>query len=163
MGKQNVYDHSVHVPLIISGPGIPRGKIREQLCYIYDIYPTLCEKAGLRTPETVEFKSLNGALNSSEAKHRDYLYYAFMSTVYKLGNALSVACAYFILDLVGFDPTSTNDPAAVTGLLFTFALLPALFAGLAALCMWGYPLDKQTHESIRRRLAEIAPTSSPTQ
>ncbi len=79
MGKQNVYDHSVHVPLIIAGPDIPQGKMREQLCYIYDIYPTLCERAGLRTPETVEFKSLNETLNDDKAKHRDYLYYAFMS------------------------------------------------------------------------------------
>jgi len=79
MGKQNVYDHSVHVPLIISGPGVPQGKRREQLCYIYDIYPTLCEQAGLKTPETVEFQSLNGAINDDQAKHRDYLYYAFMS------------------------------------------------------------------------------------
>jgi len=79
MGKQNVYDHSVHVPLIISGPGIPAGQMREQLCYIYDIYPTLCERAGLKTPETVEFKSLNPVIKDTGAKHRDLLYFAFMS------------------------------------------------------------------------------------
>jgi len=79
IGKQNVYDHSVHVPLIISGPGIAAGQVREQLCYIYDIYPTLCERAGLKTPETVQFKSLNEVINKAEAKHRDHLYFAFMS------------------------------------------------------------------------------------
>jgi arylsulfatase A-like enzyme len=26
MGKQNLYEHSVHVPLIMSGPGIPKGQ-----------------------------------------------------------------------------------------------------------------------------------------
>lgn len=79
MGKQNVYDHSVHVPLIISGPGIPKGQLRDQLCYIYDIYPTLCERAGLKTPETVQFKSLNKVIKDAEAEHRDSLYFAFMS------------------------------------------------------------------------------------
>lgn len=79
MGKQNVYDHSVHVPLVISGPGIPAGETRDHLCYIYDIYPTLCERAGLRTPETVEFTSLNGVLDNAGAKHREHLYFAFMS------------------------------------------------------------------------------------
>ena len=28
MGKQNIYDHSVHMPLIIAGPGIPKGETR---------------------------------------------------------------------------------------------------------------------------------------
>lgn len=79
MGKQNVYDHSVHVPLIIVGPGIPKREIRNQLCYIYDIYPTLCEQAGLPIPETVQYKSLNPVLDNSDAKHRDHLYFAFMS------------------------------------------------------------------------------------
>jgi len=79
MGKQNVYEHSVRVPLIISGPGIPKGELRKQLCYIYDIYPTLCERAGLKTPQTVEYKSLNEAVKDETAKHRDHLYFAFMS------------------------------------------------------------------------------------
>ncbi|MBT8036599.1 MAG: sulfatase-like hydrolase/transferase [Verrucomicrobiae bacterium] len=79
IGKQNVYDHSVHVPLIISGPGITAGQVRKQLCYMYDIYPTLCEKAGLKTPETVQFKSLNKVINHADATHREHLYFAFMS------------------------------------------------------------------------------------
>jgi arylsulfatase A-like enzyme len=79
MGKQNIYDHSVHVPLILSGPGIPKGETRDQLCYIYDLYPTLCDFAAIKTPETVEFKSLVPVLKDAQAKHRDQLYFAFMS------------------------------------------------------------------------------------
>ncbi len=79
MGKQNIYDHSVHVPMIISGPGIPKNEKREQLCYIYDIYPTLCEQAGLKVPETVQFTSLNKVIGDPKASHRDHLYFAFMS------------------------------------------------------------------------------------
>lgn len=79
MGKQNIYEHSVRVPMIISGPGIPKGEIRGQLCYIYDIYPTLCDRAGLKTPQTVQYKSLNEAITDKTTKHRDHLYFAFMS------------------------------------------------------------------------------------
>ena len=79
MGKQNVYDHSVHVPLVISGPGIPKGEIRDQLCYIYDLYPTLCERASLPVPKEVQFKGFNSVLQNPEAEHREHLYFAFMS------------------------------------------------------------------------------------
>lgn len=79
MGKQNVYEHSVRVPMILAGPGIPRGETRDQLCYLYDIYPTLCERAGLTTPETVQFQCLNPVISDAGAKFRDTLYFAFMS------------------------------------------------------------------------------------
>ncbi|MFT7035641.1 MAG: arylsulfatase A-like enzyme [Cyclobacteriaceae bacterium] len=79
MGKQNVYEHSVRVPLIISGPGIPKGELRNQLCYIYDIYPTLSERAGLSIPETVQFESLNKVIDDKSSEHRKQLYFAFMS------------------------------------------------------------------------------------
>ncbi len=79
MGKQNVYEHSVKVPFIIAGPGIPAGEERDQLSYIYDIYPTLCERAGLPVPEAVQFKSLNKVIANEQAPHREQLYFAFMS------------------------------------------------------------------------------------
>ncbi|MFT6794360.1 MAG: arylsulfatase A-like enzyme [Rubritalea sp.] len=79
MGKQNIYEHSVRVPMVIMGPGIPKGEIREQLCYMYDIYPTLCDRAGLKTPATVQYRSLTKAIDNSKSKHRDHLYFAFMS------------------------------------------------------------------------------------
>lgn len=79
MGKQNVYEHSVRVPLIISGPGIPKGELRDQICYIYDIYPTLAERVGLPIPKTVQFKSLNRVIDDKASVHRKQLYFAFMS------------------------------------------------------------------------------------
>ena len=60
------------------GPGLPKNEVRPQLCYLYDVYPTLCELAGLQTPETVEFKSLQPTFKEVTASHRDDLYFAFM-------------------------------------------------------------------------------------
>ncbi len=79
MGKQNLYEHSVRVPLVLCGPGIPRGENRDQLCYLYDIHPTLCEIAGVPLPAGVAFTSLVPVLSDPAAKHREQLYFAFMS------------------------------------------------------------------------------------
>lgn len=78
LGKQNVYEHSVKVPLILTGPGIPKGEDRQQFAYLYDIHPTLCELAGLDIPETVQYRSLKPLLSDADAVHREHLYFAFM-------------------------------------------------------------------------------------
>ncbi len=77
MGKQNVYEHSVHVPLIFSGPGIPAGERRDAFCYLYDIYPTLCELSGLPVPESVQGMSLVPAIENSGYKTRESMFYAY--------------------------------------------------------------------------------------
>jgi arylsulfatase A-like enzyme len=78
MGKQNLYDHSVHVPLIFSGPGIPKGEQRDALVYLIDIFPTLCDLTQTPIPETVEGNSLQPVLDDSEDNVRTYLHFAFL-------------------------------------------------------------------------------------
>ncbi len=58
LGKQSMYEHSIRVPLVIAGPGIPAGETRDSLVYLFDLFPTMCELAGLPIPETVEGTSL---------------------------------------------------------------------------------------------------------
>lgn len=79
MGKQSVYEHSVRVPLLMSGPGIPRGERRDSLCYLLDIFPTVCELAGLPIPQSVQGCSLVPALRDPAAVVRDSLYLAYSS------------------------------------------------------------------------------------
>jgi choline-sulfatase len=57
MGKQNLYDHSVRMPYIIRGPGIPRKKV-DAFIYQHSTFATTCELAGIAQPKTVEFPSL---------------------------------------------------------------------------------------------------------
>ncbi len=54
LGKQNLYEHSMRVPLIVAGPGIPPGQSTHAFTYLYDLYPTLCELAGIPAPEGLE-------------------------------------------------------------------------------------------------------------
>ena len=77
MGKQNLYEHSVHVPLILSGPGIPRGETREALCYLLDIFPTLCDLTETPVPESVEGRSLMPVLLQGSPGRED-LFFAYL-------------------------------------------------------------------------------------
>jgi arylsulfatase A-like enzyme len=57
-GKQNMYEHTVGVPLVVAGPDVPQGKRTDAQCYLRDMYPTVCELAGIAIPDTVQGRSL---------------------------------------------------------------------------------------------------------
>ena len=46
-GKQNMYEHTIRVPMILAGPGIPQGKKLKAHAYLRDLFPTLVDLAGL--------------------------------------------------------------------------------------------------------------------
>jgi arylsulfatase A-like enzyme len=46
-GKHVVYEDSVRVPLIIRGPGLPAGQVRNQLAANIDLAPTILDAAGV--------------------------------------------------------------------------------------------------------------------
>jgi len=77
MGKQNVYEHSVKVPLVICGKGVPKNERRDVLCYLWDIYPTLCDLAGLSIPNSVEGKSFAQTISDGSKKNRDAVLFAY--------------------------------------------------------------------------------------
>ena len=58
VGKQNQYDHSIRVPFVVVGPGVPKGVTDTAPIYLQDVMPTTLELAGARKPEHVFFKSL---------------------------------------------------------------------------------------------------------
>lgn len=74
LGKQNLYDHSVRIPFIVSGPGITPGRKVNALTWQIDIYPTLCELAGLSPPGTVEGISAYPAIKGESGAGRSCVY-----------------------------------------------------------------------------------------
>ena len=58
LGKQNLYEHSVRVPLILVGPGVPAAQRCEALMQPLDLYATLCELAGVSVPAGLDSRSL---------------------------------------------------------------------------------------------------------
>ncbi|MBQ2751416.1 MAG: sulfatase-like hydrolase/transferase [Oscillospiraceae bacterium] len=81
MGKQNIYDHSVHVPLVMCGPGIEKGQRNENFVYLLDIFPTLCELCGMEIPASVDGKSFAPMFSDAGYKTRNELYLAFQSRI----------------------------------------------------------------------------------
>ena len=57
-GKQTAFDTDIHVPLIVSGPGVPAGRVASQLTSNIDLSPTFETLAGDPVPSTVDGHSL---------------------------------------------------------------------------------------------------------
>ncbi len=80
LGKQNMYDHSVRVPLIVVGPGIKKNHKISTPVYLQDIHPTIFELAGADKPEHVEFRSFAPLLTGKgEYQPYDGIYSAYVS------------------------------------------------------------------------------------
>lgn len=119
MGKQNLYDHSVRVPLIFTGPGIPQGKQSDAFVYLLDIFPTLCGLTDLGIPETVDGIDLTPAIQGN-ASERESLYYAYTHVQRAVQNKTHKLIEYVVdgirhtqlFDLVA-DPNEIHDLSTI--------------------------------------------------
>jgi arylsulfatase A-like enzyme/enamine deaminase RidA (YjgF/YER057c/UK114 family) len=73
-GKQNMYEHTVGVPLIVAGPGVPRGRRVRAPIYLRDLYPTICDLAGVAIPPGVEGRSRAGVLRGGEDRGDPWIF-----------------------------------------------------------------------------------------
>jgi len=80
LGKQNLYDHSMKVPLIIRGPGIPEGKTSDAFVYLFDLFPTLTELCQLDGPSGIDGTSLLPVIRGKEVV-RQSVFTAYRHTV----------------------------------------------------------------------------------
>jgi len=71
-GKQSMYEHTIGVPCVMSGSGIPSDLRSDAQCYLRDLYPTTCDLAGIPIPDSVQGKSLKPVL----AGNRQQIYEA---------------------------------------------------------------------------------------
>ena len=79
LGKQNMYDHSVRVPFIVSGPGLEAGRRVQTPVYIQDITASSLDLAGVEKPKHVEFTSVMPVARGETDKHAyDAIYGAYL-------------------------------------------------------------------------------------
>jgi len=57
-GKQFLYEEGIHVPLIVRGPGLKAGTVREDLVVHIDMAATSLALAGIAVPEWMEAKDI---------------------------------------------------------------------------------------------------------
>ena len=80
VGKQNMYEHSVRAPFIISGPGIKADHKIETPIYLQDAMATSLELAKISKPEYVTFQSVLPLLQNEKNNPYESIYSAYMGT-----------------------------------------------------------------------------------
>ncbi len=76
MGKQSMYDHSVRVPFLLAGLGVPEGERLDAPIYLQDIMPTTLELAGAEVSDDIDFQSLLPHLKG-EGSPREFIFGAY--------------------------------------------------------------------------------------
>lgn len=79
MGKQNLYDAAVRVPMVVCGPGVPRNQRLDGAVYLQDIMPTTLELAGIAKPDHVQFKSLLPMIRGQRDRNYDAIYGGYLT------------------------------------------------------------------------------------
>lgn len=74
LGKQNLYEHSIRVPMIVSGPGVPVNKKTDGFTYLSDITPTIMDYLQVQKPSSVEGRSLVPVIQDPSKKLRSSIY-----------------------------------------------------------------------------------------
>jgi arylsulfatase A-like enzyme len=72
-GKQNQYEHTARVPLLVSGPGIGRGTT-DAMVYLRELFPTTCELGGAAVPDSVTGNSFASVLRGERADHHEIVF-----------------------------------------------------------------------------------------
>lgn len=79
-GKQNMYEHTINVPLLVAGPGIEAGTSTDAQVYLRELYPTTCELAGLPAPEKIDGKSFAPVLRGERDRHHESIHGYFRNS-----------------------------------------------------------------------------------
>ncbi len=73
-GKQNLYEHTFRVPLIVKGPGIKPGSRVLGNVYLLDTLATMCDLTGVAVPTTNQGISFKPVLEGKQDTVREVLY-----------------------------------------------------------------------------------------
>ena len=77
LGKQSVYEHSMGAPLIITGPGVPKGKSTQAFTYLLDLFPTILGMAGVAPVHKVDGIDLEPLWTGAKKSIRDSIFLSF--------------------------------------------------------------------------------------
>jgi uncharacterized sulfatase len=66
--KQSLFERSARTPIIVSGPGVAKGRASSRTIEFLDLYPTLAELAGVAPPSGLEGRSIGPLLRNPNAR-----------------------------------------------------------------------------------------------
>jgi arylsulfatase A-like enzyme len=147
LGKQNLYCHSVQVPLIAAGPGVAAGRVVDELTWHADTHATVLGLLGLAPDPGCEGNDVFGAGH----RPREHLFAA-----YRFGQRMARTdrfklIRYFRADAARRYPThdGSGTPGTDTEQLFDLAADPLETANLATL-----PDYADVRDGLARALAD---------
>jgi len=118
IGKQNLYEHSMRVPLIVAGPGIAADKRSEAMCYLFDVLPTLGKLCGVATPPGSNGREFAAVLKDPTQIGRPFLMFGYKSIQKALSDGRWKLIRYPHVDRTQLfdlqaDPYETKDLSAL--------------------------------------------------
>ena len=69
--KHTNFEVASRTPLLVVAPDVEGGRVSRRLVEYIDIYPTLCDLAGLPKPSHLQGRSLSALLTDVDAKHKE--------------------------------------------------------------------------------------------
>ncbi len=87
--KRSCHESSIHVPLVISGPGFEGGKVVDELVDLMDLPPTLMQAADVDVPETMRGRPLQELTAGTARDWRQEHFFQLSETV--LGRGVRTA------------------------------------------------------------------------
>ena len=120
LGKQNLYEHSMGAPLIFAGPGIPKGGESNALCYLLDVFPTLCAQVGITPLDDLDGLDLSPIWTGEADSVREAVFTSFRHLMKSVRDDRWKLIRYPPIDRVQLfdlelDPHETRNLAAEPG------------------------------------------------
>ncbi|NBV53632.1 MAG: choline-sulfatase, partial [Verrucomicrobia bacterium] len=117
IGKQNLYEHSLRVPLIVAGPGVAADKRADAMCYLFDVMPTLGKLCGVTAPKTSQGRDFAEVLKDPARPGRPFLMFGYKSVQKALNDGRWKVIRYPHVDRTQLfdlqsDPFETKDLSA---------------------------------------------------
>ena len=118
IGKQNLYEHSMRVPLIVAGPGVAAGQRSDALCYLFDVLPTLGKLCGVATPSGSNGREFSAVLKDPSQPARPFLMFGYKTIQKALNDGRWKLIRYPHVDRTQLfdlqtDPYETKDLSAL--------------------------------------------------
>jgi arylsulfatase A-like enzyme len=114
LGKQNLYEHSTRVPMVVAGPGVTAGRVSNQPIYLHDLVATISEVAGIDAPAHSEGISFLESIRGNKQPPRQEIYTAYKGVQRALRAGKWKLIRYPVIDRVQLfnldtDPDETLD------------------------------------------------------
>jgi arylsulfatase A-like enzyme len=142
IGKGDVYEDSIRVPMILAGPGIAANSIDNQLVYLSDMLPTVAALLGLDPPASSDGSPVLGAKAVAPRQCTLYQYSHLQRAIRTADNWKLIGYRLTAIDAqfdrmqlfnLNVDPSEMNDLSAADGYQGKLSAMQALLASERAL------------------------------